>query len=142
MDFFCWSSCGLRCLLLLFSPLKESTLKVLVKKTIEFHTCDSFFILFFFVPVQALIGIKASLKDPHGVLQNWDKDSVDPCSWTMVTCSSDNLVIGLYVLLKLEIFFHLFFFFLNFVRISYFSFDNIFTEELQVRTSLVHSLQA
>ncbi|XP_020591952.1 protein NSP-INTERACTING KINASE 1-like isoform X2 [Phalaenopsis equestris] len=45
--------------------------------------------------VQALMGIKASLKDPHGVLQNWDKDSVDPCSWTMVTCSSENLVIGL-----------------------------------------------
>ncbi|KAK1310925.1 Protein NSP-INTERACTING KINASE 1 [Acorus calamus] len=45
--------------------------------------------------VQALMGIKASLKDPHGVLENWDKDSVDPCSWTMVTCSPENLVIGL-----------------------------------------------
>ncbi|KAK1296200.1 Protein NSP-INTERACTING KINASE 1 [Acorus calamus] len=45
--------------------------------------------------VQALMGIKASLEDPHGVLENWDKDSVDPCSWTMVTCSPENLVIGL-----------------------------------------------
>ncbi|KAF7822330.1 protein NSP-INTERACTING KINASE 1-like [Senna tora] len=45
--------------------------------------------------VQALMGIKASLVDPHGVLDNWDGDAVDPCSWTMVTCSSDNLVIGL-----------------------------------------------
>ncbi|KAK1272417.1 Protein NSP-INTERACTING KINASE 1 [Acorus gramineus] len=45
--------------------------------------------------VQALMSIKASLKDPHGVLENWDKDSVDPCSWTMVTCSPENLVIGL-----------------------------------------------
>lgn len=45
--------------------------------------------------VQALMGIKASLRDPHGVLDNWDADAVDPCSWTMVTCSSDNLVIGL-----------------------------------------------
>ncbi|KAL5723419.1 histidine kinase osmosensor [Ranunculus cassubicifolius] len=45
--------------------------------------------------VQALMGIKASLKDPHGVLDNWDADSVDPCSWTMVTCSSESLVIGL-----------------------------------------------
>ncbi|KAM7268046.1 hypothetical protein ACFE04_010212 [Oxalis oulophora] len=45
--------------------------------------------------VQALIGIKASLHDPHGVLENWDSDAVDPCSWTMVTCSSDSLVIGL-----------------------------------------------
>ncbi|XP_074592331.1 protein NSP-INTERACTING KINASE 1-like [Curcuma longa] len=45
--------------------------------------------------VQALMGIKASLKDPHSVLENWDQNSVDPCSWTMVTCSSENLVIGL-----------------------------------------------
>ncbi|KAK1268249.1 Protein NSP-INTERACTING KINASE 1 [Acorus gramineus] len=45
--------------------------------------------------VEALMGIKASLKDPHGVLENWDRDSVDPCSWTMVTCSPENLVIGL-----------------------------------------------
>ncbi|KAL8200639.1 hypothetical protein R6Q57_011978 [Mikania cordata] len=45
--------------------------------------------------VQALMGIKASLLDPHGVLENWDADSVDPCSWTMVTCSSESLVIGL-----------------------------------------------
>ncbi|KAG4937566.1 hypothetical protein JHK85_052485 [Glycine max] len=45
--------------------------------------------------VQALMGIKDSLEDPHGVLDNWDGDAVDPCSWTMVTCSSENLVIGL-----------------------------------------------
>ncbi|KAG9148453.1 hypothetical protein Leryth_024451 [Lithospermum erythrorhizon] len=45
--------------------------------------------------VQALMGIKASLEDPHGVLENWDGDSVDPCSWTMVTCSAEGLVIGL-----------------------------------------------
>ncbi|XP_044467245.1 protein NSP-INTERACTING KINASE 1-like [Mangifera indica] len=45
--------------------------------------------------VQALMGIKNSLHDPHGVLDNWDGDAVDPCSWTMVTCSSESLVIGL-----------------------------------------------
>ncbi|XP_058187828.1 protein NSP-INTERACTING KINASE 1-like [Rhododendron vialii] len=45
--------------------------------------------------VQALMGIKASLKDPHGVLDNWDGNAVDPCSWTMVTCSTESLVIGL-----------------------------------------------
>lgn len=39
--------------------------------------------------------IKNCLKDPHGVLKNWDQDSVDPCSWTMVTCSQENLVTGL-----------------------------------------------
>ncbi|KAF8389862.1 hypothetical protein HHK36_024379 [Tetracentron sinense] len=45
--------------------------------------------------VQALMGIKASLEDPHGVLDNWDGYAVDPCSWTMVTCSPESLVIGL-----------------------------------------------
>ncbi|MCL7034181.1 hypothetical protein MKW94_019604, partial [Papaver nudicaule] len=43
--------------------------------------------------VQALMAIKESLEDPHGVLDNWDADSVDPCSWTMVTCSPDNTVV-------------------------------------------------
>ncbi|XP_059635988.1 probable LRR receptor-like serine/threonine-protein kinase At4g30520 isoform X2 [Cornus florida] len=45
--------------------------------------------------VQALITIRSALNDPHGVLNNWDEDSVDPCSWAMITCSPDNLVIGL-----------------------------------------------
>ncbi|KAL7196700.1 hypothetical protein ACSBR1_036664 [Camellia fascicularis] len=41
------------------------------------------------------MGIRDSLDDPHGVLENWDVNAVDPCSWTMVTCSADKLVIGL-----------------------------------------------
>ncbi|KAG2308202.1 hypothetical protein Bca52824_027950 [Brassica carinata] len=45
--------------------------------------------------VEALINIKNDLHDPHGVLNNWDEFSVDPCSWTMISCSPDNLVIGL-----------------------------------------------
>ncbi|GLU10310.1 hypothetical protein SLE2022_271260 [Rubroshorea leprosula] len=45
--------------------------------------------------VEALISIKRALNDPNGVLNNWDEDSVDPCSWAMITCSSENLVIGL-----------------------------------------------
>ncbi|PIA46054.1 hypothetical protein AQUCO_01600374v1 [Aquilegia coerulea] len=45
--------------------------------------------------VEALISVRRSLNDPHGVLNNWDEDSVDPCSWAMITCSQDNLVIGL-----------------------------------------------
>lgn len=44
--------------------------------------------------VQALMSIKASLVDPHGIFAHWDEAAVDPCSWTMVTCSADNLVIG------------------------------------------------
>ncbi|KAM0920797.1 hypothetical protein ACQ4PT_007278 [Festuca glaucescens] len=45
--------------------------------------------------VVELIAIRQGLVDPHGVLSNWDEDSVDPCSWAMVTCSPHNLVIGL-----------------------------------------------
>ncbi|ONM04447.1 putative LRR receptor-like serine/threonine-protein kinase [Zea mays] len=45
--------------------------------------------------VQALIAIRQGLVDPHGVLRSWDQDSVDPCSWAMITCSPQNLVIGL-----------------------------------------------
>ncbi|MCL7021419.1 hypothetical protein MKW94_002524 [Papaver nudicaule] len=45
--------------------------------------------------VEALISIRRTLNDPHGVLNNWDEDSVDPCGWPMITCSDDNLVIGL-----------------------------------------------
>ncbi|CAN8284077.1 unnamed protein product [Cochlearia groenlandica] len=45
--------------------------------------------------VEALINIKNSLNDPNGVLKNWDEFSVDPCSWTMISCSPDNLVTGL-----------------------------------------------
>ncbi|KAJ6429681.1 hypothetical protein OIU84_021144 [Salix udensis] len=44
--------------------------------------------------VEALMGIKNSLVDPHNVL-NWDEHAVDPCSWAMVTCSTDNFVTSL-----------------------------------------------
>uniref|UniRef100_A0A1J3JVM3 non-specific serine/threonine protein kinase n=1 Tax=Noccaea caerulescens TaxID=107243 RepID=A0A1J3JVM3_NOCCA len=45
--------------------------------------------------VLALIGIKSSLIDPHGVLMNWDYTAVDPCSWNMITCSPDGFVLSL-----------------------------------------------
>lgn len=44
--------------------------------------------------VVALMDIKDVLVDPHGVL-NWDRNAVDPCSWSMITCSAEKLVIGL-----------------------------------------------
>lgn len=53
---------------------------------------SKFMFSFFMLTVEALINIKNELHDPHGVLNNWDEFSVDPCSWTMITCSSDNLV--------------------------------------------------
>lgn len=46
------------------------------------------------VEVQALMGIKAGLKDPHSVLA-WDENAVDPCTWNLITCSPDKLVIGI-----------------------------------------------
>jgi len=50
-----------------------------------------------FVPstVVALMAIKGALTDPHNVLENWDSSSVDPCSWRMITCSSDGSVSAL-----------------------------------------------
>ncbi|GAB4839760.1 Protein NSP-INTERACTING KINASE 3 [Ancistrocladus abbreviatus] len=45
--------------------------------------------------VVALMAIKNELKDPYNVLENWDSNSVDPCSWRMVTCSPDGYVSAL-----------------------------------------------
>ena len=70
--------------------------ELFVKK--EVFKQEMIFLLFFefsFSSVQALMGIKNLLVDPHGVLDNWDEAAVDPCSWNMVTCSTDNLVVSL-----------------------------------------------
>ncbi|XP_043704270.1 protein NSP-INTERACTING KINASE 3-like isoform X2 [Telopea speciosissima] len=45
--------------------------------------------------VVALMAIKNDLNDPYNVLENWDINSVDPCSWRMVTCSADGHVSAL-----------------------------------------------
>ncbi|XVE92384.1 hypothetical protein REPUB_Repub01dG0092700 [Reevesia pubescens] len=45
--------------------------------------------------VVALMTIKSNLHDPYNVLENWDSNSVDPCSWRMVTCSPDGYVSAL-----------------------------------------------
>ncbi|KAJ1282399.1 hypothetical protein BS78_03G048800 [Paspalum vaginatum] len=45
--------------------------------------------------VVALMAIKTELEDPYNVLDNWDINSVDPCSWRMVTCSADGYVSAL-----------------------------------------------
>lgn len=96
-----WPSSALWFAQMLCSPLKVSILKVEFKaylltprKKLSMKTKMTFF---FNISVQALMDIKVSLKDPHGVLGNWDRDSVDPCSWSMVSCSPQTLVIGLWV---------------------------------------------
>ncbi|XAR65086.1 Non-specific serine/threonine protein kinase [Bertholletia excelsa] len=45
--------------------------------------------------VVALMAIKSDLNDPYNVLENWDMNSVDPCSWRMVTCSPEGFVSAL-----------------------------------------------
>ncbi|KAG0496605.1 hypothetical protein HPP92_001139 [Vanilla planifolia] len=45
--------------------------------------------------VVALMAIKSELNDPYNVLENWDINSVDPCSWRMVTCTADDYVSAL-----------------------------------------------
>ncbi|CAA6672477.1 unnamed protein product [Spirodela intermedia] len=53
-------------------------------------------LLWFSVPVVSVLSpLGINYEGPARVLENWDKNSVDPCSWTMVTCSPENLVIGL-----------------------------------------------
>ncbi|KAK8605565.1 hypothetical protein V6N13_102343 [Hibiscus sabdariffa] len=45
--------------------------------------------------VVALMAIKSDLNDPYNILENWDSNSVDPCSWRMITCSPDGYVSAL-----------------------------------------------
>ncbi|KAF3792177.1 NSP-INTERACTING KINASE 2 protein [Nymphaea thermarum] len=45
--------------------------------------------------VVALTTIRNALIDPHEILGNWDENSVDPCSWALITCSPANQVIVL-----------------------------------------------
>ncbi|XP_077220087.1 protein NSP-INTERACTING KINASE 3-like [Tasmannia lanceolata] len=45
--------------------------------------------------VVALMAIKNDLNDPNNLLENWDINSVDPCGWRMVTCSTDGYVSAL-----------------------------------------------
>ncbi|XP_025605285.1 protein MALE DISCOVERER 2-like isoform X2 [Arachis hypogaea] len=42
--------------------------------------------------VLTLMAIKNELNDPHNVLENWDSNSIDPCSWRMITCNLDGSV--------------------------------------------------
>ncbi|XP_078431414.1 NSP-interacting kinase 3 [Wolffia australiana] len=75
-----------------------------------FRSCAMFFLLFVFwakgslaslspsginYEVVALVSIKMELHDPFNVLQNWDINSVDPCSWRMITCNPDGFVSAL-----------------------------------------------
>ena len=64
---------------------------------------DGFVFLEYFVVVLfvvfVLMSIKSMLIDQHKVMENRDINSVDPCSWSMVCCSTDNSVIAMFDLL-------------------------------------------
>ncbi|PKU86185.1 probable LRR receptor-like serine/threonine-protein kinase At5g45780 [Dendrobium catenatum] len=45
--------------------------------------------------VVALMLMKSMMRDETGVMGGWDINSVDPCTWTMVGCSPNGLVISL-----------------------------------------------
>ncbi|XP_025885148.1 probable LRR receptor-like serine/threonine-protein kinase At5g45780 isoform X2 [Solanum lycopersicum] len=45
--------------------------------------------------VAALMSMKNKMRDEYHVLDGWDINSVDPCTWYMVGCSSEGFVISL-----------------------------------------------
>lgn len=45
--------------------------------------------------VAALMSVKSKLRDVGRVLDGWDINSVDPCTWSLVGCSPQGLVISL-----------------------------------------------
>ncbi|KAJ3673938.1 hypothetical protein LUZ60_005930 [Juncus effusus] len=44
---------------------------------------------------EALIAFRSRLSDPNKVLQSWNQNLVNPCTWFHVTCDSQNRVIRL-----------------------------------------------
>ncbi|XP_030548439.1 probable LRR receptor-like serine/threonine-protein kinase At5g45780 [Rhodamnia argentea] len=45
--------------------------------------------------VAALMSVKSKMRDDLHVLEGWDINSVDPCTWNMVACSAEGFVISL-----------------------------------------------
>lgn len=43
------------------------------------------------------MSMKNKMIDEYHVLDGWDINSVDPCTWNMVACSSEGFVISLLV---------------------------------------------
>lgn len=75
--------------------LKVPTILLYTKNIIKVKFSTVNLIFYLWVVVEALIAIRDALNDPHGVLGNWDEYSVDPCSWSMITCNSNNVVTAL-----------------------------------------------
>ncbi|KAL8507184.1 hypothetical protein ACS0TY_017914 [Phlomoides rotata] len=45
--------------------------------------------------VAALMSMKREMRDENHVLDGWDINSVDPCTWNMINCSPEGFVISL-----------------------------------------------
>lgn len=45
----------------------------------------------------ALYSLRRSLTDTDNVLQSWDPNLVNPCTWFHITCNQDNRVTRVYV---------------------------------------------
>jgi hypothetical protein len=43
------------------------------------------------------MAVKSRLRDDddEGLMAKWDINSVDPCTWSMITCSPDGFVVSL-----------------------------------------------
>ena len=67
-----------------------------------------------FGAVAALMSMKSKIRDETGVMDGWDINSVDPCTWLMVGCSLDGFVISLYVKFSVHFDFSLIFLRLSF----------------------------
>ena len=47
------------------------------------------------ITVAALMSVKREMRDDRHVMDGWDINSVDPCTWNMVACSAEGFVISL-----------------------------------------------
>ncbi|GMY37503.1 probable LRR receptor-like serine/threonine-protein kinase At5g45780 isoform X1 [Fagus crenata] len=45
--------------------------------------------------VAALMAVKSKLKDELHVMEGWDINSVDPCTWNMIACSKEGFVVSM-----------------------------------------------
>ncbi|KAG2684029.1 hypothetical protein I3760_10G060300 [Carya illinoinensis] len=45
--------------------------------------------------VAALMAVKNKIKDELHVMDGWDINSVDPCTWNMISCSAEGFVVSL-----------------------------------------------
>lgn len=60
-----------------------------------FFVCANFGFIFVHVLVAALMSMKNKMNDGLHAMNGWDINSVDPCTWNMVGCSSEGYVISL-----------------------------------------------